>query len=375
MKEINSTPPAVKKTIYIHIGTYKTATTFLQSVLWQSYDKPDGDIYYPRAGTFGIAHHYLTKESFPAWTNGVTPEEYAQAWKNLLADINGSTASSIVLSSEIFCSVSLARIRYIRQVLCDYPVRAIVYLRRQDQYISSMAAQVVKGCNGKPKYYNDLNRAIQFARFGQHFDYENICDKWATVIGKENLVVRPFERKQLHEKDILADFFYHLLGIPVPDRLILPKKHANPRLCRDALELKQLINRLPADRDTKNAILPGLRDYSRRVDAQTQKTYQEHVMLPPAERREILRQCADCNANIARKYLGRKDGVLFMEHLNEPAVEWKPYPGLSVDTLQAMVRYLDENNPGAIELLARAASSADQGDAQLQRLVKALKKY
>lgn len=374
MTASNPVTPAGKKTVYIHLGTYKTATTFLQRVLWQSFEKPDGDIYYPRAGIHGIAHHYLTTEHFPGWTNGVTLEEYELAWQGLLADIGKSTASSIVLSSEMFCSVSLDKIRYIRDVLGDFPVRAIVYLRRQDQYISSMAAQVVKGCNGKPEYYTDLNRAIQFARFGKQFDYENICDKWASVIGKENLVVRPFERPQLHEGDILADFFYYLLGIPVPDRLVLPNGHVNPRLCRDALEFKQLVNRLPTDRDTKIATLPGLLDYSREIDADTQHIYQEHVLLPPSERRDILRQCADGNANIARTYLGREDGVLFMEPLAEPVAGWQPYPGLDADTIKTIVGYLGKTNPGLVELLARAALSADKKDAQLQPLVAALKR-
>ncbi len=363
------------QTVYLHLGTYKTATTFLQRVLWKSYDNPGGDIYYPRAGIYGNAHHYLTTESFPGWTNGVTPEEYEQAWKHLLADISGSKAASIVISSEMFCSLSLARIRYIRETLRDYPVRAIVYLRRQDQYISSMAAQMVKGCNGKPEYYTDLNRAVKFVRSEKQFDYEIICDKWASVIGKDNLVVRPFERKQLHKEDILADFFHYLLGMTVPQSAVLPERNINPRLCRDALEFKQLVNRLPTDRDTKIATLPGLLEYSRKIDSGTQNIYQEHVLLPLPERRKILHQCADGNANIARTYLGREDGVLFMEPLNEPVVEWKPYPGLNVDTIEAMVGYLGETNPGVVELLARAALSADKNDAQLLPLVKVLKRY
>jgi hypothetical protein len=357
-----------EKKIYLHLGAYKTATTFLQGVLWQNFSDPDGDIYYPRVSLHGKAHHYLATEEFPRWTNGVPRAEYERSWQRLLEEIGRSNAGSVVISSEMFCSLDPEQICYIRGILCDYPVRAIIYLRRQDQYISSLAAQLIKGCNYKPEYYTDMNRAISFFGSSEQFDYENMCAHWAGAIGAENLMVRPFEQSQFHEGDILKDFFHHLLGRPVPENALLPAGNMNPRLCRDALEFKQLVNRLPIDRETKNATLAGLFAYSGAVDARTQGAWQEHVMLSPSQRLDILRRCADGNARIARAWLGREDGVLFREAMPDSTVAWTPYPGVSRQTLEAIVHFLSERDLVLVASLARAAFRADRTDREVQRL-------
>ena len=101
------------KTIYLHLGTYKTATTFIQHVLYHTFGDLDSPVYFPRVGNHGIAHHYLATNEFPGWTNGVTQDEYEKVWKQLLEDIRGSVADCVVISSEMLCSLNLDRISYI----------------------------------------------------------------------------------------------------------------------------------------------------------------------------------------------------------------------------------------------------------------------
>ena len=357
------------------MGTYKTATTFLQEVLWHTFADPEGELFYPRTGTYGKAHHYLATDEFPGWTNGVSRAEFGKTWDSLMDEVRTSRAGSILLSSEMFCSLTPERINYVRDRLGDYPVQAVLYLRRQDQYISSLAAQLIKGCNGPPENYTVLENAVAYIRSSSQFDYGNMCARWAAVIGRDNLIVRPYERHQLHRGDILRDFFYHLLGMDVPGNTVMPETNLNPRLCRDALEFKQRVNRLPADRETRNAVLPDLFAYSRHVDADTDNVYQEHVLLSPAERLDILRGCTETNVHIARVHLGRKDGLLFREAVTDSFFEWTPYAGLSNDTLEGIVRFLGERNPAIIDLLANAASSADPADPELRQLITALDNY
>lgn len=361
-----------KKTIYLHLGTYKTGTTFIQHVLYNTFDDPDSSVYFPRVGVHGTAHHYLATNEFPGWTNGVTQDEYKKMWERLLENIRGSAADCVLISSEMLCSLTLDRIRYIQETLRDYGLKAIIYLRRQDQYISSLAAQLIKGCNGKPEYYTDLNRAIEFVSGSKRFDYKNMCAHWASVIGKENLIVRPFERTQLYNGNILADFFYYLLGMQIPTSVELPTGNLNPRLCRDALEFKQLVNRMPVDRETMNATLPGLLAYSKVADERTHSVYQEHELLSPSQRFEILQCNADANSHIAQVYLGRKDGVLFEEPITDPTLEWSSYPGLNKEKLNAIVCFLANSTPSIMELLASAAPRGDHTDNELRRLSKVL---
>lgn len=363
------------KIICLHLGTYKTATTFLQHILWNNFKDSSGSVYYPRIGTYGTAHHYLATSEFPWWMNGVTQAEHEKTWKLLLDEIAGSTADFVLISSEMFCSLYENSIHYIRDMLRDYSVRAIIYLRPQDQFISSLAEQFVKGSNYKPEYYMDLNKAIYGIRTSSRFDYGNMCTQWACAIGEENLIVRPFEPNQLYNGSILADFFHHLLGMPSPEFLEFPAENLNPRLCRDALEFKQLVNRMPIDRETMNATLPGLLAYSKAVDARTQNAYQEHVLLSPSQRLEILQSYTDINAQIARKYLGRKDGVLFRDPMTNPTAEWTPYPGLSTSTLADIVHFLGEVAPDVVELLVQAIPGIDQIDHKMRRLAHVLTRY
>jgi hypothetical protein len=360
------------KTVYLHLGTYKTATTFLQEVLWHTFGDPGGDVYYPRSGAYGTAHHYLATDFFPGWTSGVSWAEYERAWDRLLAEIGASAAGAIIISSEMLCSLAPDQIGYIRDRLRDYSVRAILYLRRQDQYISSLAEQIVKGCNGQPEYYSDLDNAVRFICDSKQFGYESICNQWSDALGRGSLVVRPFEREQFHGGDILTDFFYHLLNRPVPAGVVLPEGNLNPRLCRDALAFKELVNRLPMDRETRNAVLPFLFAYSRESDAGTQSDFQEHLLLSPSRRMEILQRCADGNARIARTWLGREDGALFREAAPEEDEAWMPYPGIRRKTLEAMVILLSEKEPLLLDSLVRAACRADRTDRELRKLVAAL---
>lgn len=364
-----------EKKLYLHLGTYKTATTFLQQVLWQSFKNPRGAIYYPKRGLHGNAHHYLATDNFPAWNNGGSRAEYENTWKRFLKDIHCSKADSIIFSSEMLCSISMDQICYIRKMLANYPLRAIIYLRRQDQYISSLAAQLVKACNGNPQFYTCIDKAIRHVSVSKSFDYEIMCDQWAHVIGRDNLIVRPFEKTQLHEGDILKDFFYYLLNKPVPESVVFPSENVNPRLCRDALEFKQLVNRLPTDRETMNATLPALFDYSRIVEAGTENAYHEHVMLSPSQRMEIFQRFKESNARIAREYIGRRDGILFEESMPVSVDPWIPYPGLNGEKILDIIDFIGKRNPGVVELLSRAADEADRTDKDLQWLSIKLKQY
>jgi hypothetical protein len=132
---------------------------------------------------------------------------------------------------------------------------------------------------------------------------------------------------------------------------------------------------MPVDRETMNATLPGLLAYSKAVDGRTQNAYQEHLLLSPSQRLEILQCYADTNAHIARKYLGREDGVLFEEPSTDPTVEWTPYPGLSEEVLRAIVCFLAGMTPDVAKLLASAAPYADRTDHELQRLSNALIRF
>lgn len=350
---------STQKTLYLHIGTYKTATTFLQYVLRHNLNDPSGSIYYPSVDTYGDAHHYLTTPTFPAWKERRTEAQYADSWKSVLEQIHSSCAAKIVLSSEMFCSLPQSRIEIIREFLSEFDVKAIIYFRRQDQYFSSLAAQLIKGCHGKPEYYSDINAALGMLMDSDRHNYLKICNAWSAVIGKENLIVRPFERQQFFNGDIASDFYHHFFNLPIPEKLKKTTENLNPRLCRDSLKFKQLINRLSIDRSDMNAFLPDLFSYSESVEIETKGLYQNHVLLSPRQRVDILSSCEYINNTVAKEYINRAKEHLFLDDLPDIHEPWDSYSGLSSDKISEIISYIHARSPFLIDLLLDAVGKTN----------------
>lgn len=346
-----------KKTIYLHLGTFKTATTYLQYVFYHNFSNFRNStqlFYYPSVGLDGYAHHYLLNPVYPGWKKKRSETEYIDLWKKLLKTIQKHGHDKFLLSSEMLCTLQPGMIEKILKQLGGYEVKAIIYLRRQDQYFSSLAAQMVKGCHGKMEHYMDLEKTLDFISTSHNHDYGNICDKWASFVGRDNLIVRPFERAQWRQGDILADFFYHLTGVELPGNLVLPESNVNPRLCRDGLAYKQLINRLPLDRDAKNVILPDLFEYSNTIDPEANAIFQEHTLLSPKQRMDILQRCEKVNAVIAQKYLSRANGTFFYEFNLNCDDKWGPYPGLAEQKVREITAFLYKRRPELIHQYKKA---------------------
>ncbi|NCU31533.1 MAG: hypothetical protein EOM23_01045 [Candidatus Moranbacteria bacterium] len=364
----------IKKNIYIHLGTYKTGTTFIQNALYNNFNNKNKSIYYPKTGLYGTAHHYLSSWEFPRWTNGVTHLKFYKKWDQFLNEILQVESSHIVISSEIFSSLTLEQVKIIKNILNGYPLRAIIYLRRQDQYISSLAAQLIKGCNGDFEHYTDLNTAINIISSSPRMDYENMLENWANVIGVKNLIVRPYERSQFMRGDILTDFFYHLMGIFPDDNIKISYENANPRLCRDALEFKRLINQMSLSRDEKNSILPGLFEYSKIVDSNTNNFFHCHDLLSPEKKIEIINKYKLINYNIAKKYLKENINSLFIDKLEKFDSNWIPYSGLKLNKINEIIQFLINYDKNSMKLIEKSALKykINNDDSDMKNLINAL---
>ena len=350
-----------KRSITIHLGTFKTATTYLQYILRHNYGTPSGEIYYPDVAIWGDAHHYLVQE-FPPWESKRSDRQYAKSWQKLIEVIDRSDAANIIISSEMFCAFTEAEIQAVGEYLNDFSLRAIIYLRRQDQYFSSLMEQFIKGVHGGKHQYTCQDSTLETLTISSRHNYLDICTRWSRLIGKENMIVRPFERSQMIQGDILTDFFHCLFGIPPASDITFPEKNLNPRLCRDALEFKRLVNCLPFSRDDMNSTLPGLFEYSKSQDSTTQNSFHEHTLLLPAQRIAILEACAPRNQQVAREFLGKDDGVLFNEPVPDCDLEWEGYGGLTSRKVQDITEAIAGHSSSAILVLVEGILAAKKSE-------------
>lgn len=299
--------------LYIHIGTHKTGTTALQEFLSKNYRLlRREDLQYLKTGiTRGGAHHYFASSirinPHPTFSPQETYEDYCE---KILKEVKGYTRN--LISSEIFCENILhEKINVLKELF--EKIYAVIYLRRQDYYLESYYSQVVK--TGYKA--NIINMFAQYLKNRENknlniynMDYEILCDQWARCLGKENIIVRPYERDQLLHGSIYSDFL-SIFDISLTSRYKIPTRNTNISLSRHELEFKKLLNYLPIEEINKRRLAIPLMKISHKK--WKGEYFGQKNLLFPKERLRIIEYFAESNYQVAKNYLGRKDGILFYE--------------------------------------------------------------
>lgn len=341
------------KRVVLHIGSPKTGTSIIQSHLAQNRValRKQGFFYPVTISSYKHLYrtfesHHLLMYSLAGWQPFTlySPQRFLERASAACARWNMHT---LLLSAEntywlprqivarerpedeVFWEEKAAYVRDIHRLFQGVDFQVVIYLRRQDRWIESWYNQQVK--NG-----NFLGHDM--SAFVEHhhplLDYERLLNTWAGVCGKDNVIVRVYEKEQLPD-GLFADFC-ETTGIPDAAALPLHKPaRYNAQLERDALEFIHLCNSLPLDPADKL----WLRLLIRRVTNQfeSQLVFHKQSLIRPQLRLEVVERHAEANARIARDYLGREDGVLFREPRPDPAESWEPYPGLSAEVVTRLM--------------------------------------
>lgn len=330
--------------LLLHVGTGKTGTTALQEFLAlnRSYLEECGWCYPDLRGEYFGLHSDVKNGSVLNESIELHWSEFSKRklWRIILSYLKNY---NVIISDEAlwndFRGFSTGeKIVAYKQY---YPrVKVVVYLRRQDFFVESTWNQIVKGGNtsdGIEVFSKSSPYAIQST------DYLNKLKEIADVIGKENIIVRIFEKEQFFEsngkKDVISDFVYTLnqLGCNLDhSRMLIPDKLANERLKDEALSFAllfnqeyQKVNGCPFEAvtelfNTVNTIL-NQKDIG--------------MYFPESERAAFLNRFSNDNEVIAKEYLKRENGILFRNQETEIPI-WLP-------------RTFSENEHNQIALLAK----------------------
>ena len=213
----------------LHIGTEKTGTTALQSVLSQQrelllshgvhYAAAPGELNCRSlAAAFtpqGVRDDYLTR------TGLTEPEKFTQWRHDLLAQISQEIAaargrchtyilSSEHLSSRLTTGTSVEHLaEYLRSEFEE--IRVVCYLRRQDLLATSRISEGLRA--GFPqRWFPDL---VNSAGLPPLYDYEALIKRWSACFGESAIQLRIFQRSQLVGGDVVADFSESQLEVPL----------------------------------------------------------------------------------------------------------------------------------------------------------------
>lgn len=302
------------KTLYLHIGTPKTATTAIQSFCWNNRELLAGKGYcYPmfdftfqnvqkyRNGHFLVARLYTEDRQ-----REYDKEEQivAEGMEKLLQCFQ--EYDNVILSDEGIWNRGLVDNtncwKRLQDHLMDHgiTVKVIVYLRRQDDFLFSWWNQQVK--EGMfPSSVMDWDAVSEKLPYIQ-LDYYNILEQIAGYVGKENITVRLFDRGAFKGGSIQKDFL-EALRLEDTEEYEVTDSIKNPSLTKNNIEIKRLLNMLPGLDKKRN-------DYFRRtltkLSAENSKE-ERKGMFSETEQHKFLETYKEGNTRLAEEYLGGRE--------------------------------------------------------------------
>jgi hypothetical protein len=271
--------------LFVHIGTHKTGTSALQTFFRMYRDSLEAKgVHYLNAGIGqGRAHHAL------AWSIRGMHGRGMGVWDEVRDELAASRAPIDVISSEALWFTDPARVRDELKDVKD--LRIVVYLRRQDRYLQSLYKQAVT--SGRK---NDF--ASWRTQMGDRGDFLSVMRRWADAFGRQNMIVRAYERDGARI-DVTDDFF-EVLGVSIAeeaaDRAARPQRRFNPSPRRELLALIRAANMTPYEFEHDKFFWSVIRHKAKYVGSGDLLPYEECVAL--------MRGYEEANRVLAEEFFG-----------------------------------------------------------------------
>jgi len=188
------------KTVYLHIGMHKTATTAIQVCLREN-QKALASLGYamPRSGASGTTHNNIafSIRNLPRYD----PEK--GGIDELVDELSTSSYDRFIISAEALDHLNGEQIGLLRQKLSNFDFKIVVFLRRQVEWLQSEWSEMVK----LRFYQNDFATWIeQRTAEDRRLHYFEFLEKWSNIFDRENVRVRVYERGLYRERNVFLDF-------------------------------------------------------------------------------------------------------------------------------------------------------------------------
>lgn len=359
------------KTLYLHIGTTKTGTSAIQGFCVKNrkvlsskgYCYPKMPFSYPG---FGWRRNALFLQR-PIIRDGVRyPDEERQRFLEGMDIIRQLFESydQVILSDEGIWSASCENRKSLWDELKEYgdrhhfAVKIIVYLRRQDAFLDSLWKQRVKGTRGRRSkislsWEEFTGDVLEMSRF----DYYAGLKRISSVLGRENITVRRYDRRYFPGGMVQADFL-QTVGLELTDEYIMAKPSINESLSGNICELKRVVNSLP---DLTGGETNYLRKNLLDINSVSGAEYKSS-MFSAGEAEAFVGAYRRGNRKVAQEYMDEEE--LFDMSFDGIHKWQKDNPYLLDDVIRfvaqtniSMLRQMDEENTAVREELERLKGS------------------
>ncbi len=205
----------------LHIGLEKTGTTSIQHCFAKNRSqlKAQGVLYPACLGEIShvkLTAYALEQEKIDDIRTGLgvkSPEAVPRFRKNIVAqlkqEIVTSGCSTLLLSNENLSSrlnqeKELQRLKQLLEASCDN-ITVYVYLRRQSELYNASVSTAVKACSDSDFCILTLPD-FNSVDFQFRYNYFNLLQRWENVFGKENIVVRRYDKDSMPDGNVVDDF-------------------------------------------------------------------------------------------------------------------------------------------------------------------------
>ncbi|ENY1914172.1 hypothetical protein ACFVNS_001842 [Campylobacter coli] len=225
---------------YVHIGTPKTGTTTIQNFLFENRSKlKQNKFLYPLSIEKDKQHWKLVTLSCEFQKNKIN--NYNNIFFDKLKSEIDDKITTIFSSEGFVWSIedkkNILGLKNLLISLGFTKIFILLYIRNPVDLMISFSSQDIKNAHQYISYETSPEK-----HFKRHnFDYKWICESWGEVFGKENLIVRLFDKNEFYQGDLLKDFI-HSIGLEWDDEFIIPPKQ-NESLDLLGIELLKRTNK------------------------------------------------------------------------------------------------------------------------------------
>lgn len=310
-------------TVYLHIGSQKTGTSAIQQFLLMNEKRlnqegvafPYFDIPYDGKYRQRRNAHFLVYHSHMEDKRGRAQQEqdfYEKGFETLRQ--MGSDYDKIVLTDEAVWYRQDEKEGFWQDVLsrmqaAGHELKVVIFLRRQDLFVQSLWNQAVKNLPRTLRSFDDYKDSDSIAH--HNFDYYKKLCEIAQVVGKENMIVRSYEKDAiLSSPGGIFSIFMDCIGCRMDETYEKPDRQINTDLSGNYLLIKQIMNGVKSYRATPDFIAsPIARACADRKAPKVSffSCYEDQVAY--------VKRFEESNSKVAKEFLGREDGILFREEI------------------------------------------------------------
>lgn len=197
--------------VFVHIGLPKTATTYLQTIVWSSRDQLLADgVLLPGLGRFDHLWTSRIVRDDPRLPKA--SEEHRTAWERLRAEIAGHDGDALI-THEFFAAASAEQARRMADQLAPAEVHVVITARDLLGLFTASWQESLKnrGTESMADYSREVSEDPRDVWNWRTLDLHLVLQRWSAAVAHERIHVLPLDTSA--PRDEIWQRFARLLGL------------------------------------------------------------------------------------------------------------------------------------------------------------------